>query len=141
MSPTTDEARHASLVAQAQAVQPNAYAPYSKFRVGAALITDTGEVYLGVNVENASYPVGVCAERSAITSAVTDGVKADSRAIVAIAIATDATMAVMPCGMCAQALFEFNPDMEVTSVGTDGVTKTLTMREILPYAYAGEGLE
>ena len=127
-----------ALLAIAQAVRANAYAPYSRFRVGAALLSTTGVVYRGVNVENASYPVGCCAERTAIGALHTAG----EHAAIAVAVVTDADVPVLPCGMCAQALFELNPDLVVLAqAGAGGPTREYTMRDILPHAYQGEGLE
>lgn len=125
-----------ALVAAAVAVKPRAYAPYSGFFVGSALLTRGGRHHLGVNVENASYPVGSCAERNAIGAAVTAG-DADC---VAVAVATDADTPVMPCGMCSQALFELNPDLQVIAVDRHGHRKEARVRELLPFAYQGEGL-
>lgn len=131
-----DQAQKDTLVAAARAVQHRAYAPYSRFHVGAALLTREGRVYLGVNVENASYPVGQCAERTAIGAAYTAG---DSD-IVAVAVATDADTPVMPCGMCAQALFELSKTLIVIASGKGDVRREAAIAEVLPYAYQGEGL-
>ncbi len=125
-----------ALVATARAVQGNAYAPYSKFHVGAAILTKSGRVHVGVNVENASYPVGCCAERIAIGAAFAAG---DHEAI-AVAVATDADIPVMPCGMCAQALYELSADLLVVASGKGDVRREVVMRDVLPYAYQGEGL-
>lgn len=125
------------LLAAALAVKPRAYAPYSGFHVGSALLSRTGRIHLGVNVENASYPVGVCAERVAIGAAVTAG-DAD---IIAVAVATDADTPVMPCGMCSQALFELSPDLLVIAVDKHGHRREASIRQVLPFAYQGEGLE
>lgn len=134
-SSLTNEAK-AELMRAARDVQRFAYAPYSKFFVGSALLASSGKVYLGVNVENASYPVACCAERSAIGAAVTAG----ERSFVAVAVATDAPSAVFPCGMCAQALRELGPALLVLAAGKDGVVAEAPLSAILPHAYAGEGL-
>lgn len=128
-----------ALVRAARQIQTNAYAPYSRFHVGAALLGKSGKIYLGVNVENASYPVGMCAERAAIGRAVTDG----ETAFIAVAVATDAPTAVFPCGMCAQALHEHGraQGLVVLCQGADGVVRSSTIDKILPYAYSGEGLD
>jgi len=133
--PLTTAAKDA-LVAAARAVQQRAYAPYSKFHVGAAILTRSGAVHVGVNVENASYPVGCCAERIAIGAAYSAG---DSEAI-AVAVATSADTPVMPCGMCAQALFELSRDILVIASDKDDVRREAFVRDVLPYAYQGEGL-
>jgi cytidine deaminase len=129
----TDE----ELIARALAVRVHAHAPYSRFHVGAALQADNGRVYVGVNVENASYPVGCCAERTALGTAITDGAKSFD----VIVVATSAPVPVMPCGMCSQALNEFAPDARVIAVTVDGQRTDATVRALLPHAYRGEGLE
>ncbi len=98
--PATDARR---LWLAAKAVAANAYAPYSGLRVGAALETVTGRTFTGVNVENASYPAGLCAERAALAAAVAAG----ERRFSALAVATDSGAALLPCGACLQALAEF----------------------------------
>ncbi len=133
---TLSEADKLALIAAAEAVRPFAYAPYSGFHVGAALLSRSGRIHTGVNVENASYPVGQCAERTAIGVATT----ANDRDCVAVAIATDDAGPVMPCGMCSQALHELSPDLLVISVGRDGSRREAVMRDVLPFAYSGEGL-
>ncbi len=125
-----------ALVLAARAVQQRAYAPYSKFHVGAAILTRSGAVHVGVNVENASYPVGCCAERIAIGAAFSAG---DSDAV-AVAVATSADTPVMPCGMCAQALFELSRDILVIASDANDVRREAYVRDVLPYAYQGEGL-
>jgi cytidine deaminase len=132
-APLDDEA----LIALALEVRVRAHAPYSRFQVGAVLRTPDGRVYTGVNVENASYPVGCCAERTALGTAVTAG---DTR-FDTVVVATSAPVPVMPCGMCAQALHEFAPDARVIAVTADGRRREARVSEILPFAYAGEGLE
>jgi cytidine deaminase len=101
-----DKARQ-ELMRAATEIRERAYCPYSEFAVGAALLDDQGTIHVGVNVENASYPVGVCAERNALFSAVTKG----SHTFVALALMTPAGEATAPCGMCRQALSEFAPDL------------------------------
>ena len=122
-----DDAGRSRLVAAAQAVRPRAYCPYSNFQVGAALLDHDGNIYSGVNVENASYPVGVCAERSAISVAVSAG----STRFVACAVVTSAASPVSPCGMCRQALAEFG-DMLIIMVGADGSSNESPLSELLP---------
>lgn len=125
-----------ALIAAALAIRERAHAPYSGFKVGSALRTTDGQVFLGVNVENASYPVGCCAERTALGAAVTAGAKGFDLVIVA----TDAPVAVMPCGMCSQALHELAREARVIAVTTGGLRREVPVRELLPFAYAGEGL-
>lgn len=126
----------ADLVAAALAIRARAHAPYSRFAVGAALRASDGRVFLGVNVENASFPVGCCAERTALGTAVTEGASGFDLVVVA----TDAPVAVMPCGMCSQALYELARDARVIAVTTGGLRREAQVRELLPFAYDGEGL-
>jgi cytidine deaminase len=119
-----------ALVSAARAARVNAYAPYSGYAVGAALQTVDGKVYTGANVENASYPVGLCAERVALFSAVADG----RREFLAIAVVTEDGAA--PCGACRQALAEFNPDLEVIMADGKGwICQVSSMKALLPYAF------
>lgn len=113
-----------------------AYAPYSGYRVGAALVAVDGTVVTGCNVENASYGLTVCAERAAIARAVAEG-KRDFRAI---AIATDGSGAITPCGACRQVLAEFAPDLRVVSEGTR-TRKEWSLRDLLPDPFDGRGFQ
>jgi len=114
------------LVAAARTARGNAYAPYSGISVGAALLAGD-RIFAGCNVENSSYPVGCCAERGAISAAVAAG----CRDIQAVAIACDRP--IPPCGMCRQALAEFNPAMEVVLVGEGDADRVLTsLDRLLP---------
>lgn len=114
-----------ALVAQARQVREQAYAPYSHFPVGAALLGENGVVYTGCNVENASYGLTVCAERNAVACAVAQGV----RRFAAIAIVTE--NGVTPCGACRQVLAEFAPDLTVLLEDQAGARREYTMRELL----------
>jgi cytidine deaminase len=116
------------LIDAARAVKERAHAPYSGFHVGAALRATDGRIFNGCNVENASYPVTICAERVALGSAVAAGAREFDR----IAIATDAESPTPPCGMCRQALSEFGLDLDVLSVGREGVRSRWTLAELLP---------
>jgi cytidine deaminase len=122
-----------ALVRAAQAAMQRAYAPYSKFRVGAALETLDGTIVAGCNVENASYGGTICAERTAAVAAVAQGHRRFRR----IAIASDAGHPITPCGFCRQFLAEFGTDLEVVSAGADGRRETWRLGELLPHAFTG----
>jgi cytidine deaminase len=121
---------------RAAAAMERAYAPYSSFRVGAALLGTDGSVAEGCNVENASYPAGICAERAAVAAAIARGV----RTFAAIAIATEAQQPTPPCGICRQVLMEFAPELVVLSVTRGGATAQWTMSDLLPAAFTPTSL-
>lgn len=127
----------AMLRERATAAMENAYAPYSGFRVGAALLGSDGSVSVGCNVENASYPAGMCAERAAVEAAVVRGV----RNFTAIAIATEAESPTPPCGICRQVLMEFAPDLVVLSATRSGAEARWSMPDLLPKAFTPTSLE
>lgn len=127
--------RDEALRAAAFAAMENAYAPYSRFRVGAAILTDGGGVVAGCNVENASYPLGACAERTAVTAAVAQG----SRRFVALAIATDAAEPTPPCGACRQFLAEFG-DLPITSYTSTGRSRHWSLSELIPNPFTAAAL-
>ncbi len=114
----------------AKKVAQQAYAPYSHFRVGAALITDTGNIYQGCNVENASYGLSICAERNAIFNMVSNG----DRIITEIAIYVDSDKIFPPCGACRQVLAEFGEDIIIYYGNDHQITET-TLKEILPHTF------
>ena len=123
------------LVEAARAAKERAYAPYSRFRVGAAVLAG-GEVFSGVNVENASYPLSVCAERNAVAAAVLAG----KTVIDAVAVASDTDDAAPPCGGCRQVLNEFGPTMRVICEGGGGRRSEWRLPEILPEAFGPANL-
>jgi len=120
-----------AVVAAARAAREHAVADFSKFKVGAALETDTGEIITGCNVENASYGLTVCAERVAIFKALSEG-KRQFKRIVVVADTADPTP---PCGACRQIIWEFCGDVEVTMANLTKVTKTLQMKDLLPLPF------
>lgn len=120
-----------SLLERAKAMHERAYVPYSNFHVGAALLCSNGMVYTGCNIENAAYGPTICAERSALCAAVSDG----NRDFEAIAVIADTDDYCYPCGVCRQSLFEFNPELIVICGRRDGEYKVTTLHELLPYAF------
>jgi cytidine deaminase len=125
----TDEQRQ-SLIQRALQVRQFAYAPYSHYAVGAALLSPDGRIFVGANVENAAYPTGMCAERVAVFTAVTAGV----RQFTAVAVAT--ANGGMPCGSCRQVLAEFGLDTLVLIVNETGSLVTeVTLEDLLPGAF------
>jgi cytidine deaminase len=129
----------AELVAAARAARERAYAPYSGFRVGAALLTDQGDVISAANVENASYGLAICAERSAVVAAVAAGY----RSFLAVAVAGNGPEPVTPCGACRQVLREFpkGTDLEVLCAGETGDRLlTTTLGVLLPDSFGPEDL-
>jgi len=127
------------LVAEARSARDRAHAPYSEFRVGAA-VEAGGHVYAGANVENASYGLAICAERNAVMAAVLAG----ERKLDACAVVTDATPPAAPCGMCLQTLREFSGDprtLRVTLANLAGDVRSYTLAELLPHGFAPEDLK
>ncbi len=127
---TITQAQRSDLVAKAVQARRHAYAPYSNYPVGAALLTMSGKVFTGVNVENAAYPTGMCAERTAVFKAVSEG----ERSFAAIAVVTE--NAGTPCGSCRQALSEFGMDTLVLIADSSGrVVSETTVADLLPQAF------
>lgn len=118
------------------AAMENAYAPYSKFRVGAAVRTASGEIIAGCNVENAAYGEALCAERVAIAAAVARGMKEFEE----IAIASESDEPAAPCGSCRQTMSEFAPDLKITSYSKNGKQVTWRLSDLLPEAFASNHL-
>jgi cytidine deaminase len=125
-----DDATVDALLEAARRARGNAYAPYSRFPVGAAVESDAG-TFSGANVENAAYPTGVCAERTAAAAAVSAG----ARSIAAVAVTSLADRPTPPCGQCRQFLSEFGPAMLVISEGRDGTRRRWRLTELLPDAF------
>jgi cytidine deaminase len=130
-------ARYKTLLAAARKARRRAYAPYSKFRVGAAALWASGKVTTGCNVENASYGLTCCAERTAIFSAVAAG----ERRLKAVAVALDAPEAGAPCGACRQVIYEFGPDADVILGTLRGSARVMSARHILPLAFGPRNLK
>ncbi len=125
------------LIAHAKKARENSYSPYSHFPVGAALLCKDGEVYYGANIENASYPNGICAERSAIHNAINHGKRKDD--FVALALIADTSTPCSPCGACRQVISEhLNPDTPVIMSNLKGDIKVTTPEELLPFAFVLE---
>jgi cytidine deaminase len=118
----------------ARAARERAYAPYSGYKVGAALLGKDGTVYTGCNVENAAYPSTICAERVAVTKAISEG----EREFVAIAIAT--SNAGSPCGTCRQVMFEFAPEMAVLLVDDTSIAAEYRLSDLLPFGFGPRSL-
>ena len=123
------------LVAAARAVQLRAYAPYSRFHVGCALEAEDGRVFVGCNVENASYGLTICAERAAVCAAVSAGAQHFRRAVVV----SDVDPPAAPCGACRQVLAEFGAGLRVDAVGSSR-SVSWTMEDLLPSAFGKEQL-
>ena len=126
----------AELCQKAQEMTKMAYAPYSNFRVGAALECSDGTVFTGCNIENAAYGPTNCAERTAVFKAVSEGY----RSFVRIAIAGETEQFCAPCGVCRQVLQEFASEIEVILVNKNGETMELTLPELFPYSFGSTNL-
>lgn len=123
------------LVKIASKARKKAYAPYSKFKVGAALEAENGKIYTGCNIENASYGITVCAERVALVKAVSEGVKKFKR----IAVVASSKKPCPPCGICRQALYEFAPKMEIIMANLKGKTMSENIAKLLAHAFRVNG--
>ena len=128
---------HDALKSAALAMLDMAYCPYSHFPVGAALECEDGTVYTGCNVENGAYSACICAERTAMVKAVSEGKRRFRR----IAVAARTKEYCVPCGECRQMMNEFSPDMEVICLSQSGEEKRFTLRELLPHGFDGSSLD
>ena len=127
-----------TLLAAATKVRENAYAPYSRFKVGAAIRAASGIIYSGCNVENVAYPEGTCAEAGAIAAMVAAG----DTVIAEVLVIADCPSPVPPCGGCRQKLAEFAaPDVRVTLCTTDGATKVMTVADLLPGSFSAAHMD
>lgn len=125
------------LIAEAEKARQNAYAPYSNFKVGAAVETEDGDIYIGCNVESASYGLTVCAERVAIWKGISRGVTKFGR----IAVVVDTEEPTPPCGTCRQIIWEFCGDVPVILANLHGKRETVMMSELLPRAFDSKFLK
>ena len=126
-----DETVQHQLLDRARRAREAAYAPYSNFKVGAAVLTAAGEIFSGCNIENASLGATICAERVAILTAVAAG----ARDLTALAVIADTPDPVAPCGLCRQVLAEFSPDCRVVMANTAGRIRLANLKELLPLAF------
>lgn len=121
-----------ALLGLARVARGRAYVPYSRYPVGAAVLCESGKVYPGCNIENAAYPACVCAERTALASAVAAG----ERGFVALVVVADTERPIPPCGTCRQVMLELAPDMPVLLANLTGAEQHTTPRELLPGGFA-----
>lgn len=125
-----------TLLSLARRAMTNAYAPYSNFPVGAALLCQDGSVYSGCNIEGASFGNAICAERTALCKAVSEGnLKFDT-----LAVTADTDDYCTPCGICRQMLYEFAPDLKVVCGNRAGTYAVYTLKELLPHAFSSDDL-
>ncbi len=126
-----------TLFEAAKAIQPKAYTPYSRFKVGAAIRTTDGQVFTGCNVENAAYPVGSCAEAGAVSAMIAGG---GSR-IAEIVVVGEGDVLCTPCGGCRQRIREFAaPDTKIHIAGPEGIRRSFTLEELLPFSFGPDNL-
>ena len=125
------------LVAVATEARGRAFAPYSEFRVGAALLAEDGTVFTGCNVESASYGLTICAERVALVKGISEG----RTRFTAVAVVADTERLTPPCGACRQLLWEFAPDATVTLANLTGLTAQYSMRELLPHGFDASSMD
>ena len=131
------ESKLESLVDAAKRARSRAYAPYSGVKIGAAVLDSDGAIYAGANIENSSYGLSLCAERTAVFKAVSEGAKR----LVAMAVVGDSEEFTRPCGACRQVMVEFNPKMKVLRRGLDGFSSESTAEGLLPSYFSPAGLK
>jgi cytidine deaminase len=119
------------LIKAAQVVRERAYAPYTLYRVGCAILADNGRIYTGANVENAAYPAAMCAEATAVAAMVSDG----PRSIRAVVVANGAETPVFPCGKCRQVIREFGANCKVVVIGSSPLFSQMKFDELYPHSF------
>ncbi|MDR1941714.1 MAG: cytidine deaminase [Endomicrobium sp.] len=129
-------AKYQNLLSEAKKASENSYSPYSSFAVGSAVLSASGRIYLGANVENASYGLSNCAERSALFNAFSNG----ERNVKAAAVWTRKG-GVFPCGACRQVLFELAPSADIIINGSDGAILVLKVSDLMPFSFGKENLK
>lgn len=132
-----DEKTKKELLKKAREAKKMAYVPYSKFPVGAALLTKERKIYTGCNIENASYGATICAERTAVFKAISEG----ERSFIALAVVSDHTDFTFPCGICRQVIQEFAQDIEVIFQNREDHILTLGIKDLLPYPFREDYLD
>ncbi len=132
-----DKVTKNKLLLAAKEAQNNAYVPYSNFPLGSAILTDDGKIYSGTNIENAAFGLTICAERSAIFTAVSEG----HRKIKAVLLLSDTKKPISPCGSCRQVINEFGEDVEVVMMTNDGKEIIMSGNELLPGAFNDRSME
>lgn len=131
---------HEELINKAIEARKYSYSPYSHFSVGAAVLSKSGQVYIGANIENSSYPLCMCAERNALYSAYLAGETKDT--LVMLAVVADTPEACSPCGACRQVMSELlNKDTPILMANLHGVIKESTPSELLPFAFSGDDMQ
>lgn len=120
--------KYSTLAKKAETAKKNSFSPYSKFRVGAALLTSSGRIYTGCNIENSSFSLTICAERVALFKAVSEG----ENKFKAMAIASDSEQLISPCGACRQVMFDLAPDIDVILTSSKGQTSIIKSSSLLP---------
>ena len=124
------------LITEARKARAHSHSPFSRFRVGSAVLTAGGKIFAGCNIENSSFGLTICAERTALFKAVSEG----HRKFRAIAIATDDRTPVAPCGACRQVIMDLAGDIDVIMTGKNGSTRVVRLSELFPYPFGPENL-
>ena len=126
-----------NLIEKAYSVMKNSHSPYSKFKVGACVLTKSGKIYIGTNIENASFGATICAERVAINNAVANGEKD----FVCLAIVSSSNNYTFPCGICRQTMIEFSNNMEIVVAKNINEFKVFNIKDLLPYYFSTKDIK